>query len=345
MSLSKRRQFLTLSSAAWLAACGGGGGSTSTTGGAQGELVLNPATGLYVVIEKNSGGDGTGLSFADDPVWGRLVDVVATDPVTLAPRTYLRDYLVGENIVSGPEFTLARNLATGREVLTIPQEFGTPAFESAFERLEDGLQRFLDKGLEANELPPFTSMPRNAAMVLRFDDLIDEDTVSEATVLLEVGYPPETPFQARILPDPNHGDLINGQFHSTRILIDMSVSQSEAQATGTFANPVGLPEAIDVNQPNVVVRIPTILNAGATQFELLTNLSGHGMPFGGNGSTLSTSPTLDIVRAFRSGGRSINTNDPFNGFLRDSDPPQVLAGLGVAVTFVAPVGGTSSTST
>jgi len=160
MSLSKLRQFLTLSSAAWLAACGGGGGSTSTSGGAQGDLVLNPATGFYVVIEQNSGGDGNGLSFADDPVWGRLVDVVATDPVTLAPRTYLRDYLIGESIVSGPEYTLERNAANGQEVLTIPQLFGTPAFESAFEQLDDGLQRFLDKGLEANELPPFTAMPR-----------------------------------------------------------------------------------------------------------------------------------------------------------------------------------------
>jgi hypothetical protein len=322
-----------------LAACGGGGGGdTTTSGGSPGQLVENPATGLYVMIEPNHGGDGTGLDFSEDPVWGRLVDIVATDPTTLLPRTYLRDYLVGEDIVSGPQFSLERNAATGREVLTIPQLFGTPAFQSAFAQLDDGLQRVLDKGLGANELPPFTSIPRNAAVALRFDDLIDGQTVSDATVLIEVGYPPTTPFQARIFPDPNHGDFRGNTFHSTRVLIDMSVSQAEAQAVGGIPNPIGLPEAIEPDVPNVVLRIPTILNASATQFELLTNLSGHGVSFGGNGSTLATSPTLDVVRAFRSGGRQVNTNDPFNGFLRDTDGPSVMAALGVTVTLVAPVG-------
>lgn len=333
-----------------LTACGGGT-SDNGTGSVlpPGAVVPNPGTGLQFIVDANQGGNASRLEMVGQPVWGRLVDVWAPAPITNTMTLYFEDYLIGQGIDSdGVDYLLERNPVTAKQNLTILHTFQTAAFETAFARLDDGLQPFLDKSLDPSELPPFTALPRNAAMRISFNDLLNDGgnpgspgypgTVNAKNVQVVTGYPAINSAGARILPDPNFGDIVNGVFHSTRVLIDMSVSQAEALDQGIAPNAIGLPEAVLPALANVAVRIPTLINPSATQFSVLSNLSGKELVFAASGSTDPFSPTLDVVRAFRSGGQTVNTGDLYNGFLRDSQPPEVLGSQSVTVTFVQPSG-------
>jgi hypothetical protein len=304
--------------------CGSGGSGGGGSGLAVGTVEVDPNTGLSFIVEASRGGSSsaprlTGL------FWGRLVDVTDVDGVPV-----FRDFVIGENIeTNAVDYELERNPVTEIETLVILHSVGTPAFDTAFGRIESGVQQVLDRGLGANVLPPYTMVPRNAALVLRFDDLIAESSVNEDTVRLEIGYPPNTPYELRVFSDPNHGDLVGGKVQSTRIVLDLTVSKLEAQLEGLPINSLGLPEAVTTSQPNLVVRIPTRKNPAAGQFELLTNLSGSELSFAGSGSNDPLSPTLDVVRAMRSGGSGLG--DPNNGFLRDRLLPEVVGAQGVSV--------------
>jgi len=327
-----------------------GDSGNSGSGFPVGSVQTNPATGLQVVIESNKRGEASSLHLVGNPVWGRLVDIRATDPTTGFEATYFVDYLVGPHIVTTTSWVLDRNPATGKETITILADFGSPEFTSALSQFESGLQAFIDRGLGANQVPPYTALPRNGAMAFRFDDVLDDGgnpgdpgypgTVLPSTVQVEVGYPPDQPFEARILPDPNHGDFINGTFHSTRVIIDMSVSQEESTGAGVDPNPLGLPEAVTTQSPSAVIRLPTTKDPLATQNELITNLNGSKLTFNGNGSNDPFSSTLDVVRAFRAGGPTSVTGDPYQGFLPDDTPPRLLGSQSVTVSKVqAVVGG------
>ena len=85
-----------------------------------------------------------------------------------------------------------------------------------------------------------------------------------------------------------------------------------------------MPASLDVNQANVQIRIPTDASLSLGQNVVLQNLTGHRLTTEGNGSVDFGSPTQDLVRAFRSGGGLATTADPYNGFLRDETPPQLV---------------------
>ena len=182
-------------------------------------------------------------------------------------------------------------------------------------------------------------------MVLPLSDLLDAGTVNGNNVQVLTGYAPTLPFEPRVMADPNHGDLIDldgdgvDEFYSTRVLIDMTVSQLESQQFNPPlpVNSLGLPRAEVVNLPNVVMRVPTKVNAGAGQFTVLRNPSGGTMSFVGNGSNDPGSPTLDVIRAFRSA--SAELGDPNNGFLVDANDPILIGVQGINVLAVSPLGG------
>ena len=328
-------------------ACGGET-AKSTSSLPVGSMQTNPATGLQFVVDSSHGGEASTMHVRAVH-WGRLVNIYARDIGAGSDTLLFTNYLIGESVASdGIDYELNSNPVTGQQNLVILHAFGTPEFTLAFNVLEDGLQPFLDKSLAATELPPYTAMPRNAAMVIELDDLIQDggnptDTtypgsVVGETVKLDIGYPPQTQFEPRILPDPNHGDIVDGRFHSTRVIIDMTVSASEAASASVPVNGIGLPQAITTAQPNIALRVPTKTSSSAQQFKLLTNLAGHPLAFTGNGSTDPFSNSLDVVRAFRSGGPTSVTGDQFNGFLFDDTKPQVIGTQSVTVTNILPIG-------
>ena len=321
--------------------------SASASGNTAGTIQVAPGTtDQHYVVSPNSAGTGPSLRLTAVN-WGRLVDVYAPLTAGGAPVRLFKDYLITADVSTNGAYTLDRQLGTGVERLTISTPFdadpstGQPsaAFRSLFDPLQGELQILIDKSLDPTELPPFTAVPRNGAVVLTFNDLIDASTITENTVQLRVGYPPETlQDTARIFADPNYGDVVNGVFHTSRIVVDFTVSPFEAaQNQGTSTNSVGLPESQNTAQSNVALRIPTRTVQG-NQFEVLKSLGGTALSFNGNGSTDPFSASLDVVRAFRSGGRTNVTQDPFNGFLQDTTPPELYCAQAVTVAPTQQVG-------
>ena len=79
---------------------------------------------------------------------------------------------------------------------------------------------------------------------------------------------PSEPREARTFIDPNHGDDFdhNGDgdsdFMSTRVILDFTVSAIEQQNSTQplNINILGLPEALNPDQINALIRIPTVVN-------------------------------------------------------------------------------------
>jgi len=307
------------------------------SGGTVGDVVNQPSDptiqSKHFVVDASQGGLAPSLNITS-MYWGRLVDVTDSNNVLQQ-----KDIVIGEDIQSDSiDFKLTTNPVTSVTTVKIlhpyldPAPPGEPpggtAYHTAFAKLELGTTSIDPKGASTADMPPFSLIPRNAAVVLVFNDLLDPNTISPSTVRVLTGNPPSVPFEPRILRDQNHGDLTdrNGdgilEFYTTRVIVSMTVSSLEAAASNPPlpVNAVGLPQSFTVNSPNVVVKIATQTDVFSGQTQLLMNLSGHPVSFSANAPNDPTSPTADIVRAARTG----NSSDLHNGFLLDLDPPFVV---------------------
>lgn len=313
-------------------ACGGGGGvTTSGSGNDPGTLIGHPdasgSTSKRLVVDENEGGKEQDVRILG-VFWGRLVDVY--DQSSTGERTLQqKDYLIGEDIVSDNfDYLVETNPVTQKTSVVILHQVDEATYNLAFTRLDKNIEVIHEADLSSSGV--FTMTPRNSGIVIRFNDLLDHELITADTIRVLTGNPPEVPFEFRVLPDPNHGDVLTQdgtpRFFSTRVLIDTTVTELESfESEDTLpVNGVGLPGSISANLANVIVRIPTLEKASVGQEVVLRNLSGHKLATTGNGPVDFSSPTVDIVRAFRSGGNELVTGDPFNGFLRDEEDPHVV---------------------
>ncbi len=327
----------------WMTGCGAGGGGGGVGGGQSGIIgqeVAKPGGGSFFV-DPNGSGSKSRLQLAE-MFWGRLVDVhdIAANG-SPTPQPIYRDFVINENVqTDGFNYRLETNPITQKTRLVILRTRGLPhpsgTFESLFLGARSNLPPIVPKNDDGSSAPPFSFLARNACLVLRFDDCLDDSSTAEQriidTVKVLAGYPPSTPFSSRILFDRNHGAIVGGQFHSTRVLIDLTVSEADAggMTIPQPINSVGLPASLTTtNQPNVSVHLPTKIDFGSGQFYLLTNLSGAPLSPTRNGP-VAKNPSVDVVRAMRSG----NTADTNNGFLLDLNSPEVLGGWPVQVSGV-----------
>lgn len=339
MDLSR---FASASACVWpallLAGCGGGGGggggSTSV-----GSLRAKPDGGHY--FEDEHSGGGTERFRLVEILWGRLVDVHGVDAsgATLSDPV-LRDLVVNESLLDDPDdFVLETNPITQDARLIVRRVPGAPdqgdgSFETLVKRAMSGLAGVLPKGEDDVGSTPFSYVARNAALLLRFDDLLDdgEENALELAERVRVvtGYPPVTPLVTRVVFDPNHGGVTGGRFHSTRVLVDLTVSEAEAadSPVALQLNSLGLPRSQRSSPaPNVSLRLPTRLAPGAGQFSVLCNLAGRPLDAETSAPFDPASPTQDLVRALRSG----SDEDVNNGFLFDPEPPRVIGAWPCAV--------------
>jgi len=292
-------------------------------------------------VDPHGGGAASELRLVET-FWGRMVDVHAIDGqggVVIEP--VYRDFVISQNILSdGIDFELTTNPLTQRTRLVILRErttdgSGGEAFQELLSRASAGLPPVLPKNYDGSSAPPFSLVARNATLVLRFDDLLnDEEAVVDnlpQLVRVATGYRPTTPYTARIVFGENHGGVANGRFYPTRILVDLSVSPTEAQegSIPVPVNPVGLPPSDRISSdPNTALRIPTLVDFGSGQFRVLTNVSGQALAPELNGPFDPFLPTRPVVRALRSG----NAQDINNGFLFDLHRPELLGTFSLAVT-------------
>lgn len=320
-------------------ACGGSAGSSGQSG-VPGREEIKPGGGFFFVDVNGSGGSSN-VRLAEVR-WGRLVDVHEVDGAGKRIEDHVfRDMVIEPFVVTdNTSYVLDRNPVTQRERLTILARktgvLDTSGFDQLLAAARDALPLVTEKGFSAP--PPFTAVPRNACLVLRIDDCLDDGATSALnlpnTVKVFSGYPPSTFFASRVVFDPNHGALVGGLFHSTRVLVDLTASEDE---TGTLTYPldinqVGFPASLTSSQSsNLGVRIPTRVDVGSGQSRILTNLSGEPLDTGSNGPVDLISPTLDVLRAARSG----QEGDASNGFLPDSIRPRVVGGWPVTVTNAA----------
>ncbi len=289
---------------------------------------------LSFLADPNQRGAASSLHLADMR-WGRLVQVFDLNPSTLERQLVHADFLVGAGIASdGVDYELSENLA-GQSVLTILHRRNSPGFRSALRVAEDAAGVVNDVLIN-----PWSVVPRNAAISLRFDDLLDHATVDETTVRLMTGLAADTPYQARIFADANHGSVADPDgdgvydFYSTRVIVDLTVSRLEAQTSRQLLsiNNVGLPAASLIHEFNAELRIPTLPFPQSGQLMVLANPAGNALDLMGNGSIDHASQTKDVRRRFRSGGPTALTGDAFEGFLEDQVAPKLVAELSLAVT-------------
>ncbi len=315
-----------------LAACSGSGpGAPAADALPTGAIGLHPsaspAAPTYFVAEDPSPGDASSLKLLD-VFWGRLVEIHDRDSAT---PLFSQFVINGDLLGDGARYVLERDPLTDTERVRILFERSTPQFLEVLRQLEASRQVLLKKGLSPSELPPFSAAARNCALVLEFNDLLDHETIDSQSLRLTVGYPPITPFDARVFADPSHGNLRGGRFHSTRVIVDFTVSEVDAQSTSLALNPLGLPAAAVTTSPNALLRIPTRVHASSQQLGILRAAGGRALDFNGNGPVDPLASTLDVLRAFRSGGNSSVTGDVNNGFLLDHSPPQVVGRQTVAL--------------
>lgn len=332
---------------ALLGACntGTGSGSTAMVGLAGEELAKPDGSGTFF-NDFNQGGNASAVRIVA-LFWGRLVDVHDVDALgNPSPLPVFEDFVINETIqTDGQKWDLETNPVTQQTRLIIRRTKGAPetvpgagTFDDLLEEASDDLAPILPKSDDPGTLPPFSFIARNAALVIQFDDLLQDNAAAQLTlpedVKLLTDYPPNLPFlNKRMFFDPNHGGIGAGAFHSTRVIVDMTVSEAEAAAVGSGVvglNSLGLPPSLSsdiTNQSNVSVRIPTVANFGVGQFSILRNLSGAGLTTSNNGPVDPTVATIDVVRAMRSG----NPEDANNGFLLDLNAPELLGGWQITV--------------
>lgn len=324
--------------------CSGGGGSDPGITTPVGVLVAKPGGG-YFLADSHRRGSATRIRLLEIG-WGRLVDVHDVDAQGRTnPVPVLRDIVINENVLGdGVDSLLETNPIThdSRLVVLRPRDApdtGTGTFTSIVRRSTASLAAVLPKKDDGTATLPISLVARNATFVLRFDDLLEDGPEAREalreTVRLTSGYPPIVPQPARIVFDPSHGGVVDGAFHSTRVLIDCSVSERDSLDMPFLVpvNAAGLPASSSLSaQPNGSIHLPTRIDPLAGRFVRLTNLAGRWLETGAP----SDPATGDIVRAFRSG----NPADSNAGFLLDLLQPSIISDWELALTEAAddPVG-------
>lgn len=329
-----------------LGGCNLSSGKDTSSQGTAGTAREKPdEDGSFYLVDQNEGGGASRLRI-EEAFWGRLVDVhgladAATGEVD--PNPVFEDFVINEAFQAhGVNFVMEMNPVTLKVKLIIKREYIDPLepdqllapFLELLALTQTALAPIDPKHDDGSSAEPFSYVARNAVAVIRVNDLLDDSADAEynliETVRVVTGYTPATPFASRLCFDPNHGGVSGGRFHSTRILVDMTITETEAAGMSRpqSVNAVGLPESLTTTgQPNLSIRIPSREYPGTGQYEILRSVSGKAMSTGNNGPVDWTSNTLDIVRAMRAG----NFEDTSNGFLIDDEAPTVIGGWKTSV--------------
>ncbi len=254
--------------------------------------------------------------------WGRLVNITDSTGAVVA-----KDVVVAETVVTdGLNYVVSTSAATELVTVKILALEGTPTFDALYAQVTSTftLTSIKEMGLTVpfGQLP--TLVPRNAVIRIAFDDDLDPASVNSTTIQVLTGSSLDIAFDARLVVDPQDASVL---------LVDPTVSAIESLAAGLPQNSLGLPAADAAAKPNVLVRIPAVIDSLKGQFQVLTNTQGGAISYQGNGATDPAEYTT-VIRTFRAG----MPTDSNNGFLLDLALPQLVGKMPIAVNKVAGTG-------
>lgn len=313
------------------AACSGGDSADLNPGG----MTVDDGNRIFFE-DPHFGGLATDVRL-ESMGFGRMVEVLGLNGAS-GTVAMLSEVVIGQSLTSDADrYELRTGTASGIDQLVILRDVTSDEGRAEFTELLAGAMDTLDpvqqRALGASGI--YTMVPRNAALVLRFSDLLDPATIDPQSIQLSTGTPPISPFEPRVLASTTHGGrTASGAFLPTRIVIDLTVSEAEAFAAPSNppVNGLGLPASFDVSQANVELRLPTETRPILGLTRVLENASGHPLATDNNGPVDASAPGKPLSRAFRSGGSQSVVADPFSGFLADETPPTVIGSLAMELT-------------
>ncbi|MCP5021397.1 MAG: Ig-like domain-containing protein, partial [bacterium] len=324
-----------------LYACGGGSAGLQASPRNPIGTYASNGLGAHHFTDANEQGRARYLQL-ESLYWGRLVDAYGLD--STGQRVLMhRNIVIAQTIESdGQNYEMEPNAVTGVYELTILRDVedlaiqgGLEQFESLLRTTQQALNPVVPQGISGStggSAGLHTMIPRNAALVLVFNDLLDPATIDPTTIRTMTGVGLSTPFEARVFGDPNFGDLaemdgLSGlEFYSTRVIVDSTISVVESfdLSPPIPVNTQGFPASQTTNLANVLVRIPTQTSQAMGQYGVLENLTAHGLDTSRSGAWDPSTITQDVVRTLRSGGATGVTGDAFNGFLLDHEAPKLI---------------------
>ena len=291
-------------------------------------------------------GGGSGSASLVAVEFGALVDVFGlrrTSSGAFTAGLYQRDVLIGSNIVDERDGVnrnkkdneilydfLSANPDNLQPRLLITREIGSPAFESAFDALDDRVRRVTPGRFGQNAAQtPFSVVPRNGALRLSFSrDLgIDESFFYAMNGGQIVGVKNTEAVQLlRILRDPNDGDT-RGDFEvlparyvprGNQLIVDPVLLGSEGVSLQVRNQAGGLPEAPDQFGANIRLAIA---------LEGPLALPGVKRDVEANETGTNNNAVRSVIRDFRSGNRADDSGEISRGFRRDPVPPRIVGEL------------------
>ncbi|HEX9794003.1 MAG TPA: hypothetical protein VGC54_08475 [Planctomycetota bacterium] len=276
---------------------------------------------------KDLSGKGRTVLTLTSMEWGRLVTVLDLNNLVVEIDALIRGNLQDD----GVNYELGRNPVTEEETLTVLAISGSAAFDVLLSAAKAGLTKIDTKG--PNNAPPYTYVPRNAAVRLNFSDLLDLSSVDATTVRIFSGNPPENgqEISARLIGR-------NGAKQGS-VIIDPTVSALQASQLGLSQNSAGFPASFDKINDNLLIALPTRVNTSFGQPQVLRNQKRtRTFTFGPSDpivSDLAGNPM--VVRSMRTGGVA----DVYNGFLIDLVRPNLVTRKDVTLDSVIDNGGGS----
>ncbi|MBI3819137.1 MAG: hypothetical protein HY286_10635 [Planctomycetes bacterium] len=326
----------------------------------------------------NDGTPKAGIAMNGALRWGRLVDIWAVDSVgnpvqivkkigvkTASDPLYL-DILIGESIgVSNVEasgvtppvsFTLKRDTVSGSQILIIGAPYDKNVksrFQIALTQAESALGTIAVGG--PTSLPPYSQIPRDAAIAINFDRAINPNTIGPETVQFYVGTStvmgklPPAPFLGRfvwkpefpktIIIDPTINAVDDNRISDNLNAFNTNPSKNVKLNPQVLPiNSLGLPASISTTSYNIAIFIPSQYNIKGGVTKILLGKDGTALDINKSVTKYVYSPSggalLDgltgVARVFRSGSNA----DANQGFIADPTSPQILGSQQVALTAV-----------
>ncbi len=277
-----------------------------------------------VIDDPHSGGQGGSFQLSSVS-YGRLVELWGETSSGGDVRV-AREFVIGDTYAGdGKAVELVSQPVLGIDRLVIHEAVddrsgGRDRFLALAEAAALTTTPVTDAGADGSG--KLTVVPRNAALVMQFNDLVDPTSLGELGAMLKLGAPAVASFEARLAAHELIGgfDAVTGAFRSTRVIVDFTLSSQEASRTASAltVNAIGLPPGRHEGKPHAALVLPTVALAGVSR----PLVSSGGQPLGVSpGSVNFASASQDLIRPFSIG----SSHSAYRGFLMDSDPPRLVA--------------------